>query len=103
MPTDRRTPAAVSRALVRLGEELGTWRRLRQLTVEEVADRADVGSRTVTRLEDGHGVTLENALRIARALGVLDVLLEALDPYASDVGRLRADESLPDRVRRRRP
>ncbi len=104
MPTNRRTPTAVTRALVRLGEQFGTWRRLRQLTVEEVADRADVGSRTVARLEDGQGVTLENALRIARALGVLDVLLEALDPYASDVGRLRADEALPDRVRRvRRP
>lgn len=104
MPATRRASAPVTRALVRLGEEFGTWRRLRRLTVEEVADRADVGMRTVARLEDGQGVTLENALRIAPALGVLDVLLEALDPYASDIGRLRADEALPQRVRRaRRP
>jgi len=56
----------------------------------------------VLRLERGEGATLENVLRVARALGVLDVLTGALDPYASDVGRLRAEESLPERVRHRK-
>lgn len=102
MPTTGRTPRAVARALTDLGQHVGTWRRLRRLTVEEVADRAGVGVRTVSRLEGGQGVTLENALRIARALGVLDVLTQAVDPYASDVGRLRADEALPRRVCHRR-
>lgn len=103
MAPARKTPVAVTRALRRCGEEFGSWRRLRELTVDEVADRAGVGPRTVTRLEDGQGVTFENALRVARALGVLDILLDALDPYASDVGRLRADAALPERVRRPRP
>ena len=44
---------------------------------------------------------MENLLRVARALGVLDLLTKALDPYATDVGRLRADEELPTRVRAR--
>lgn len=97
-----RVPAAVSRSLRKLGDDFSTWRKLRELTVAEVADRADVGVSTVLRLEKGQGATLENVLRIARALGLLDVLTGAVDPYVSDVGRLRADEALPDRVRHRR-
>lgn len=97
-----RTPVPVSRALRRIGEDLATWRKLRQLTVEEVADRAGVGRSTVLRLEVGQGSSLENMLRVARALGVLESLSGALDPHSSDVGRLRADEILPTRVRRPR-
>jgi hypothetical protein len=51
------------------------------------------------RLENGEGASLENVLRVARALGVLDSLVAALDPYATDVGRLRSEEALPERVR----
>lgn len=95
------TPAPVARALTRLGEDLGTWRRLRRLTVSEVADRAGVGISTVARLEGGKGASLENTLAVARALGVLDLIAGALDPYETDLGRARADEALPVRVRRR--
>jgi hypothetical protein len=55
------------------------------------------------RLENGDGASLENVLRVARALGVLDSLVTALDPYATDVGRLRSQEALPERVRPPRP
>jgi hypothetical protein len=51
------------------------------------------------RLENGEGASVENLLRVARALGVLDVLVAALDPYATDLGRLRSQEALPERVR----
>lgn len=97
-----RTPAVVTRCLRTLGEDLSTWRRLRNLTAAEVADRAGVGVNTVLRLEKGNGATLENVARIARALGILDALTAALDPYATDIGRLRAEEALPTRVRHRR-
>jgi transcriptional regulator with XRE-family HTH domain len=97
------TPRPVRRALDELGEDLSAWRKLRGLTQAQVADRAGVGANTVRRLEDGQGgVSLENVLRVLRALGVLDGLRTALDPYESDIGRLRSDERLPSRVRPRR-
>jgi hypothetical protein len=57
----------------------------------------------VRRLEtaDG-GVSTENLLRILRALGIQDLMTEALDPMRSDIGRLRAEEDLPARVRPKR-
>ncbi len=97
-------PRRIRRALVQIGEDLRTWRRLQRLTVEQVADRAGVARSTVLRLEAGAGANLETTLRVARALGVLDQLVASLDPYESDVGRLRADEALPERVRpKKRP
>lgn len=98
----RPVPTPVARALRTLGEDLATWRKLRRLTVEQVADRAGVGASTVQRLEAGAGATLENTLRVARAVGVLDMLASTLDPYSTDLGRARADEELPERVRPRR-
>jgi transcriptional regulator with XRE-family HTH domain len=94
-----RTPRPVTRAMARLGEDLGVWRRLQRLTVVQVADRAGVSRDTVMRLEKGENVSLENLLRVARSLGVLEQLAEAVDPHQSDVGRMRADEALPQRVR----
>ena len=101
MPTSVR-PVAVSAGLRRIGEDLATWRRLRQLTAAQVADRAGVSRHTVMRLEGGEGASLEVVLRISRALGVLDQMVAAVDPYATDLGRLRADQALPKRVRHSR-
>ena len=97
-----RTPVAVTRALASLGADITTWRKLRHLTVEQVADRAGVSRSTVLRVENGQGASMENLLRVARALGVLDLLTKAIDPFSTDIGRLRADEELPTRVRRRK-
>lgn len=94
------TPLPVQRALRQFGEDMLTWRKLQRLTAAQVADRAGVGVKTLRSLEHGEGSTsLKNALRVARALGVLDKLAAALDPYATDVGRLRTEERLPERVR----
>lgn len=93
------TPIAVASGLRRIGEELALWRRMRRLTAAQVADRAGLSRHTVMRLENGAGASMENVLRVARALGVLDLLVAALDPYATDVGRLRSEEAQPERVR----
>lgn len=93
------TPAPVARALRGLGDDFGTWRRLQRLTTAQVADRAGVSRKTVENVEHGRGASLDTTFRIARALGILDALLSATDPYATDVGRLRSEETLPQRVR----
>jgi transcriptional regulator with XRE-family HTH domain len=95
-------PVAVANSMRRIGADLATWRRLRRLTEAQVADRAGVSRHTVLRLERGDGATLENVLRITRAVGALDLLTNALDPYQTDVGRLRSEEALPERVRPRK-
>lgn len=98
-----RTPIAVASGQRRIGEQLATWRRLRRLTAAQVADRAGLSRHTVMRLENGEGASMESVLRVARALGVLDSLIAALDPYATDTGRLLSEEALPERVRTPKP
>jgi transcriptional regulator with XRE-family HTH domain len=101
--TSGRSPLPVRRALRSLGDSVSTWRRLRGVTQAQLAERAGVSRGVVSRLEaaDG-GVSTENLLRILRALGIQDLLTDALDPMQSDIGRLRASEELPARVRPRR-
>jgi transcriptional regulator with XRE-family HTH domain len=98
----RRPPPPVARALRSIGDDLAVWRKLRGLTQGQLADRAGVARTTLVRLESGDGgVSVENVLRVARALGILGAIPPAFDPYESDIGRLRADEQLPRRVRPR--
>lgn len=79
---------------------MATWRKLRGLTQVQLAERADVSRGVIRRIEaaDG-GVSVENLLRTSRALGIQDLLTEALDPLTSDIGRLRSSQELPRRVR----
>jgi transcriptional regulator with XRE-family HTH domain len=101
--TKQLPPLPVRRALRDLGSHLQVWRKLRGLTQGQLAERAGVTRRTIGRMERGDGeVRTEILLRIAHALGVLDRLARVLDPYETDMGRLRADEQLPKRIRPRR-
>jgi transcriptional regulator with XRE-family HTH domain len=98
----RRAPLPVARALREIGSALEAWRKLRGLTQAQLASRVGLNRATIARLEKGDGgVSLENVLLVLRALGLQDLLQRALDPYESDIGRLRADELLPQRVRPR--
>lgn len=93
-------PLAVGRGLRVLGERITTWRKLQRLTAAQVAERAGISRDTLRAIEQGKGTaSTENLLRVLRILGILDPVLDAADPYRTDVGRLRADEILPKRVR----
>jgi len=93
----------VRRALREIGDHVATWRKLRGLTQAQLADRAGISPATLRQLEGGGGgVSTENLLRVLRGLGVLDGVATAIDPYESDVGRLRSDQRLPTRVRQPR-
>lgn len=102
MESKRTLPQPLGRALRSLAENLGTWRKLRGLTQAQLADRSNVSRSTLVRLEQGDGgVSTENLLRVLRGLGILENIERALDPYESDIGRLRSEQRLPERVRPR--
>jgi transcriptional regulator with XRE-family HTH domain len=95
------TPISVARAQRRLGDHVVTWRKLQGLTAAQLAERAGISRDTLRSIEHGQGTaSSENVLRVLRILGVLDGVVAAADPYRTDVGRLRMDETLPKRVRR---
>jgi len=95
-------PLPVRRALRDIGGHVQAWRKLRGLTQNQLADRAGVDRKSLMRVERGDGgVSFEIVLRVLHGLGVLDSVPATVDPFATDVGRLRADEQLPRRVRPR--
>lgn len=83
-----------------LGNNLAAWRKLRGLTLQQVAERAGTTRHTVSRLERGDlSIGLDIFLNVSRSLGVLDEVVGATDPYETPFGRARADQTLPIRVR----
>jgi transcriptional regulator with XRE-family HTH domain len=79
----------VSRKVISANEEIGNqlrvWRKLLNLTLEQVADRAGIARSTLQRIEKGDGgVSFRAVLSAARALGILDLIVDATDSYDSD-------------------
>lgn len=75
------TPVLIQSALVRLGQRLGTARKARQLTQEDLAHQSDVGTSTVRAIEAGSdGVSMGNFLKVMRGLQRLDEVEHLLDP-----------------------
>lgn len=96
-------PLPVRRTLRESGGHVQAWRKLRGLTQNQLADRAGVDRKSLMRVERGDGgVSLEILLRVLHALGVLEGVAKSIDPYETDLGRMRAEEQLPRRVRPRR-
>ena len=94
-------PTKVRRDLRTIGERFSQQRKLLSLTIADVAQRAGVSPTTVSNLEQGKAVRTDSLLSIARILQLADGIVTASDPYLTDLGRLRADEQLPQRVRKR--
>ena len=96
---DDRTPIPVSRAMRQISANLDLARRQQRIPVALLAERAGLSMPTVTKmLRTGNG-SFENFLRIARLLGLLDGVQQATDPLNTDIGKLRADEDTPKRIR----
>jgi len=82
-------------------EAIAHWRRLLRLTQEQVAQRAGVSRSAYVRLERGEpGVSLDVVMRVLTIMRLADSVVEALDPLNTDLGRARAGQDLPRRVRR---
>lgn len=95
-----RTPIPVARAMRNVATNLDLARRQQRITLELLAERANLSVPTVRKLlNDGAG-TFENFLRIARILGMLEEIVDATDPLRTPIGRAWAEQDVPKRVRR---
>ena len=95
-----RTPIPVSRAMRTIAANLDLARRQQRITLDLLAERANLSVPTVRRLLNEGAGTLENFLRVARILGLLQGVEDATDPLNTPIGRARAEQDVPKRVRR---
>lgn len=94
-----KTPIPVNRAMRIVAGNFDLARRQQRITVELLAERAGLSVPTVRKLlNEGRG-SFENFLRVARILGFLELVEQATDPLNTPMGKLRADDDTPLRVR----
>ncbi len=61
---------------------------------------AGITRATLRKIETGDaGVSFRNLAQVLRALGLLDQVVETIDPLNSEIGRLRADRLTKKRAR----
>lgn len=90
----------IERELTELGQHVRGWRMVLGLTAQQVAERAGITRDTLRKIEAGDpGVGFGNVAQVLRALGVLDQVVNAIDPLGSDIGRLRAGNLSKKRAR----
>lgn len=95
-----RTPIPVSRAMRTIAANLDLARRQQRITLDLLAERANLSVPTVRRLLNEGAGTFENFLRVTRILGLLQGVEDATDPLNTPIGRVRAEQDVPKRVRR---
>ncbi len=104
MPTPHHPPAAVRRALRKLGADIHDARRRRRLPMAVVAERAFTSRSTLQRIEAGDtNVGIGIYAAALQALGLLDNLSQVADISQDSVGQALASADLPRHVHLRRP
>lgn len=93
-------PPKVRRSLVKLGMDIATARKKRNLTTAMMAERLGVAKSTYLRVEKGDPTVSMGVYAMALfVLGFGDALGEIIDPRRDDQGLLLDAERLPKRVR----
>lgn len=86
----RRSPAR-TRALVRFGEHVRAWRKLEGMSASELARRSHITRETLKTIEEGTGTArLDSLFAVATSLGIVDTLVQSVDPLTTDAGRALA-------------
>ena len=97
-------PAAVRRALEKVGADLSAARRRRRLSQSVVAGRALTTRQTIARIEAGDpSVAWGTLATVCFALGLLDRLEDAASPAHDELGLTLGRAQLPRRVRVTQP
>lgn len=103
MPTPHHPPAAVQRALRKLGADLHDARRRRRLPMAIVAERAFTSRSTLQRIEAGDStVSIGIYAAVLHALGLIDGLSQVADIRNDSVGQALASAELPKHIHLRR-
>ena len=90
----------INRQLTEFGEHVRGWRMVLGLTAQQVSERAGITRDTLRKIESGNpNVSFNSVAQVLRALGLLDRVVDAVDPLNSDIGRLRADRLTRRRAR----
>ncbi len=84
------TPSEISEIL---GERLKSQRLLLNLTQATLAERSGIGVSTVARIESGQGGTLDNVIRLAIALGMINHFSELFDVAPADIKDIIAKQN----------
>ena len=90
----------IHRQVTEFGGHVRGWRMVLGLTAQQVSERAGITRDTLRKIESGNpNVSFNSVTQVLRALGILDQLVAAADPLASDIGRLRAGRLTRKRAR----
>ncbi len=104
MPTPHNPPAAVRRALRKLGSDIHDARRRRRLPMAVMAERAFTSRSTLQRVEAGDtSVSIGIYAAVLQALGLLEGLGQIADIGNDQVGQALATAGLPKHVHLKRP
>jgi len=96
MPTPHNPPAAVRRALRKLGADILDARRRRRLPMAVVAQRAFTSRSTLQKVEAGDtSVSIGIYAGVLQALGLLGGLSQIADISNDSVGQALASAQLP--------
>jgi transcriptional regulator with XRE-family HTH domain len=103
MPTPHNPPAAVRRALRKLGADIHDARRRLRLPMAVVAERAFTSRSTLQRVEAGDtSVSIGIYAGVLQALGLLDGLSQIAAISNDTVGQALASSDLPKHIHLKR-
>jgi len=101
--SDIKHPLPVSRALARLGSDLALARRRRRISTQSMAERLQVSTATLRRLERGDpSLSMGTLAKALLVLNALDRFTGLLDTAADDLGLQLMDQAVPRRIVRKK-
>jgi DNA-binding XRE family transcriptional regulator len=93
-------PIPARNALRKLGQDINKARRRRRITIELMAERADLSRATIGKIERGDPTTtIGGYASVLFVLGMVNRLSDLVDGVHDLMGRILEDEKLPQRVR----
>lgn len=94
-----KAPIPVARAMRNIASNFDLARRQQRIPVDLLAERANLSVPTVRKLLNEGSGSLENFLRVARILGMLENVEKSTDPLQTSIGRIRAEQDVLQRIR----